>query len=218
MDIEAINKKIRFIERIHVDFALDEKNIPNDPFELFLIWFNQVLHSTLYDPTAMVVATVTEENLPDTRMVLLKELLWNQFIFYTNYQSKKALELEKYPVAAINFYWSNMVRQVRIRGSVTKLSHEKNEDYFKTRPRNAQLSATASHQSHIIPSREALEKVIKNLKQKFSNHEIPCPTYWGGYAIEAFEYEFFQGREWRTHDRILYTLENEVWKSVRLSP
>jgi pyridoxamine 5'-phosphate oxidase len=218
MDIEAINKKIRLIERIHVDFSLNEKNIPHDPFELFLVWFNQVLHSRLYDPTAMVLATVTEDGLPDTRMVLLKELQRDQFIFYTNYESKKALELAKHPVAAINFYWPNMIRQVRIRGSVEKLSIDKNENYFKTRPRNAQLSATASHQSKMIPSRESLEKEIKKLEEHFSHHEVPCPAYWGGYAVKAFEYEFFQGREWRTHDRMLFTLEDEKWKLTRLSP
>lgn len=216
--LTKINEKIKNIKRTHGDYALDEGTATQDPFDLFLAWFDEMLNAGTYDPSAMVLATVDSQGLPDTRVVLLKELHHNQFIFYTNYKSPKGLQLTEHPIAAINFYWPTMVRQVRLKGRVTKVDRRMSEAYFATRPREAQLSSYASHQSAVIPDREVLMKEIQKLAETFSEQPIICPEHWGGYVFEPFEYEFFQGRKWRMHDRFRFIQENNLWKRSRLAP
>jgi pyridoxamine 5'-phosphate oxidase len=216
--LAKINEKIKNIKRTHGDYELDESHTAQAPFDLFLVWFDEILKTDSFDPSAMVLATVDTNGYPDTRVVLLKELNRNQFIFYTNYKSQKGLQLAEHPVAALNFYWPTMVRQVRLKGRVTKVDRKKSEAYFATRPREAQLSSYASQQSAVILERDVLMKEIQKLAETFSEQTIICPEHWGGYVFEPFEYEFFQGRRWRMHDRFRYTLENEGWKCARLAP
>lgn len=218
LDLSIINQKIQKIKRQNGKGDLKEQTTHSDPFEQFLIWFNEAIDSDIYDPSAMVLATVDQKGLPDTRVVLLKELEYNRFIFFTNYQSKKAQDLSANSIAAINFYWPSLVRQVRIRGEVTKAPRSKSQNYFKTRPKEAQIGVYASLQSSIIPNREALDKEYERFTKQFDDTEVPCPEYWGGYILTPFEYEFFQGRKWRTHDRIFYFLQNNQWLKQRLAP
>jgi len=218
MDLSAINQKIKEIKRKNEPYQLQEKNTLSDPFEQFIYWFDEELHSAIYDPSAMVVASVDANGRPDARVVLLKELEMHKFIFYTNYKSNKAKQFEKNNIIAINFYWPNYARQVRIRGHIKKVDRSKSEEYFATRPRETQLTTHASIQSSVIANRETLENAIKEYANQFSGTDVPCPEYWGGYEVAPIEYEFFQGRSWRMHDRLFYQLENKQWKMTRLAP
>lgn len=218
MDLSLINQKIKKIKRQNGQGELKEILTNIDPFQQFLEWFNEVLDSGIYDPSAMILATVDQNGLPDTRVVLLKELEVNCFIFFTNYCSKKATDINRQSFVAINFYWPSLVRQVRMRGTVEKVSIEKSANYFATRPREAQLGVYASNQSAVINSREELDKKFHQLEEKFVDQDIPCPSYWGGYAFTPVEYEFFQGRKWRSHDRIFYRWEDSRWVKMRLAP
>jgi pyridoxamine 5'-phosphate oxidase len=218
MNLSDINQKIKNIKRANEKDQLQENNVMSDPFKQFLDWFDQALTFETYDPSAMVLSTIDENGFPDSRVVLLKELDTHRFIFYSNYFSKKARELSNNNVAALNFYWPNYARQVRIRGRVEKVDRKTSEAYFASRPRETQLAAQASMQSSILPSRDILENQIEALAEKFAGKEVPCPEFWGGYMLTPFEYEFFQGRSWRMHDRLLYTFANGKWTMVRLAP
>ncbi len=218
MKISKINQKIQNIAKEDKESNLLETDVKADPFEQFVDWFEQALQSEPYDPSAMVLATVDEKGQPDTRVVLLKELTDQRLIFFTNYLSNKARQLAHNDVAAINFYWPHVARQVRIKGKVVKTSRAKSEAYFATRAREAQIGAHASLQSSVISNRSEIDNKIKVLSEKFSDQEIPCPENWGGYELIPFEYEFFQGKKWRVHDRLRYTLHDKKWKLVRLAP
>lgn len=218
MDLSEINQKIKSIKKENGKFDLLEKEANADPFAQFVNWFSEVFQSGSYDPTVMILSTIDENELADNRIVLLKELEKDQFIFYTGYDSNKALQLEKNPYAACIFYWPNYSRQVRIRGKVEKLPRNKSESYFATRPREAQLGAHAWIQSSILTNREEMNEKLKIVSEKFSGKEIPCPENWGGYSIVPFEYEFFQARSWRMHDRLHYSLHDGKWKITRLAP
>lgn len=218
MDLANINQRIKKIKRQDGQGELQDIACKANPFEQFIDWFNEVLDSGIYDPSAMVLATVDQTGRPDTRVVLLKELEENRFIFFTNYTSKKAQDLAVNNFVAVNFYWPSLVRQVRIRGFVVKVDREKSANYFATRPREAQLGVYASNQSTVIPNREALDAKFQRYSEEFAKKDIPCPDYWGGYALTPIEYEFFQGRKWRSHDRIFYSIQDNQWHKVRLSP
>lgn len=218
MDLDAINQKISRTTREYKEYQLNEEDANPDPFLQFILWLDDAIISNAPDPTAMVLATCDEKSKPDTRVVLLKELAPNQFIFYTNYNSKKGAQLLNQPVAALNFYWPTFTRQVRIKGYVIKVANEQNEEYFSTRPRESQLGARAWVQSSVLSDRFEIDKRIQLEKEKFMDSPITCPDIWGGYAIIPYEYEFFQGRKWRFNDRLLYTLNEKKWKMVRLAP
>lgn len=219
MDLKKINKKIRENKRIYSERELKEKDVDTDPFSQFLVWFDEVFAANVCDPTAMVLATVDHYGNPDARVVLLKELEDNQFIFYSNYNSNKGKQLEDHHIAAINFYWSAFSRQVRIKGRVVKVDRKKNEEYFATRPRDTQLGTYAWVQSSVLKNREEIKERINLLAERYENKLIECPDYWGGYALIPFEYEFFQGTKWRFNDRLLYTLDDKnEWQMMRLAP
>lgn len=218
MNLVEINELIKKIQRQSGQEKLQENLVSSNPLELFVNWFDAAIHSDLYDPSAMVLATVDEKGFPDTRVVLLKQIKEEGFVFFTNYQSKKGLQLEKNNVAAINFYWPRLVKQIRIRGRVQKISRQESEAYFSSRPRETRIATHASLQSSVIENREALDARVKQFSEQFQDKDVPCPAHWGGYILTPFEYEFFQGRSWRTHDRLLYVLENKQWKLMRLAP
>ncbi|MCL9685250.1 pyridoxamine 5'-phosphate oxidase [Legionella maioricensis] len=206
------------IRRDYGELSLSEDSTSQDPIAQFKVWFEDVLKNEKNDPTAMVVSTVDEKGCPDSRVVLLKGLHDGNFVFYTNYQSVKALQIQNNPYAAINFYWPQMARQVRIRGRVKKVSQEQSDEYFSSRPVKSQLSAIVSPQSQEIQSRDFLEKALNNLIQQQNLELVMRPSHWGGYMIIPDEIEFWQGRDNRLHDRIQYYQEEGHWKHRRLAP
>jgi pyridoxamine 5'-phosphate oxidase len=206
------------IRREYGDLSLNEENIEECPITQFKCWFAEVLLSEKSDPTAMVLATVDEKGYPDSRVVLLKELDEGAFIFYTNYHSTKSLQLSRTPYAALNFYWPQMVRQVRIRGRVKRTTKRQSDIYFASRPVASQLSAVASPQSQKIANRKSLENSINELIAQYGQEPIVRPKNWGGYIVIPDEIEFWQGRDNRLHDRIVYYKNKGYWTYCRLAP
>jgi pyridoxamine 5'-phosphate oxidase len=211
-------QKYHEIRREYGKLGISEQDVLADPQQQFKKWFDEAIKVEQEDPTAMVLATVDDKNRPDTRVLLLKELREDGFIFYTNYQSIKAHQLAHNPYAALNFYWAKCARQVRVRGLIRKISAKDSEAYFATRPFTSQLAALASEQSQVIPNREFLEDKMQALSAQYQDKPVPCPSNWGGYILTPDEYEFFQGRDSRLHDRIAYQKAKGQWRIRRLSP
>ncbi len=211
-------KTIADIRREYGNLHLNEEDIPSSPLQLFEKWFSEVLAAEKSDPTAMVLSTVDEQSHPDSRVVLLKGIENNAFIFYTNYESRKAQQFTLNPYAALNFYWPAMARQVRIRGSITKTSTQQSDLYFASRPRLSQYSAVSSPQSREVGSRAELELRLNELITKHGQAPLLRPLNWGGFQVLPEEFEFWQGRDNRLHDRIQYVLTQETWSYRRLAP
>ncbi len=198
---------------------LVEATAPDSPVELFHGWLADAIAHQLPEPNAMSLATIGSDGAPTVRTVLLKQLDDRGFCFFTNYDSRKALELAAQPRAALCFLWTNRQRQVCVRGVVSKLPRADAESYFAVRPYGHQIGAWASKQSEVIPNREWLEQRTEELEQRFpQGSAVPCPDNWGGYALQPDEVEFWQGRPSRLHDRLRYQLVNGVWQRERLSP
>lgn len=206
------------IRRDYGELSLSEESVFPDPVAQFKLWFEEVLKNERNDPTAMVLSTADEQGRPDSRVVLLKGLDEGNFVFYTNYQSAKAIQLHQNPYAALNFYWPEMARQVRIRGRIKKVSREQSDQYFLSRPINSQYSAIISHQSQEIIDRTILETALNDLIKREQQDAVVRPEYWGGYMIIPDEIEFWQGRDNRLHDRIQYFLQEGKWIHRRLAP
>jgi pyridoxamine 5'-phosphate oxidase len=196
----------------------DEKNADPDPMKQFEKWFNEAMKAELKEPNAMALATSTKKGRPSVRFVLLKSYDENGFVFFTNYESRKGNELKENPIASMVFWWVELGRQVRIEGSVEKISKKESEEYFQSRPFESQISALASAQSQVIENRESLEKRYENLRKQYEGKTVPCPPYWGGYRIVPDTFEFWQGWANRLHDRILYTKTKDGWRIERLAP
>jgi len=197
----------------------DESHLDPSPMVQFQRWFSEARDVAIHEPNAMTLATAGNDGQPSARIVLLKEAGEDNFVFYTNYRSRKGRELAANPRAALVFYWPELGRQVRITGRVKKTTNAEAERYFHTRPRGAQLGAWASRQSSIIADRETLERRVQKLKSKYSGKTIPLPPAWGGYRLYPDSIEFWQGRLNRLHDRLRYTKETHSrWKIERLSP
>lgn len=197
---------------------LFEKNVRDNPFEQYSIWFSEVMKAGAIEPNAMVLTTSDKNNKPSARIVLMKDFDETGFTFFTNYKSKKGTELAVNPFAALLFYWAEFERQVRIEGRVKKLTKSESELYFNTRPFESKISALASEQSKKIIGRAILEKKFRQLKVKHSDGKVPLPDYWGGYKLIPNYFEFWQGRENRLHDRISYKRQKKNWKIFRLAP
>ncbi|HPI53509.1 MAG TPA: pyridoxamine 5'-phosphate oxidase [Chitinophagaceae bacterium] len=199
--------------------TLTEEDVAKNPFQQFEHWFQQILDIEVDDANAMTLCTVDESGQPQGRIVLLKGLEEGKFVFFTNYKSHKGSEIEAHPAVSLVFYWKELQRQVRIQGSIQKISAQASADYFHSRPVESQLGAWASHQSQPLASREELQARFEELQRTYTGKEVPCPEHWGGYAVEAQKIEFWQGRESRMHDRIVYTrLANNDWQIQRLNP
>jgi len=212
------NTEISEIRRDYLYKELDESSIKSDPFEQFSVWMGESLKSNLIDPSAMILATSDKNGIPSVRVVLLKGVDPDGFVFYTNYESRKGKELLENPIASILFFWKELERQIRIEGKVEKISQKESEEYFHSRPIESQLAAWASEQSTVIPDRKYLEERFEELKTKYSGKKIPLPPFWGGLKLVPVHFEFWQGRENRLHDRICYLKENSGWKKERLAP
>lgn len=199
--------------------TLDEKRIERDPIKQFQLWLDDAIDARLPLPEAMTLATATPEGRPSARMVLLKQADQDGFVFFTNYHSPKAQELESNPYAALVFYWPQLDRQVRIDGQVERTSAEESQLYFQTRPRESQIGAWASPQSSVIAGREVLEQRAQELEEYYRDRAIECPGHWGGYRLHPDKIEFWKSRPGRLHDRILYErLSNGTWTIKRLAP
>jgi pyridoxamine 5'-phosphate oxidase len=181
------------LQKLRKDYclrSLDEKEVSADPFVQFKVWFSEALSAQLIEPNAMILATASRQGTPSARAVLLKEYDEQGFVFYTNYKSRKAKELEANPNVALLFYWPELERQIRIEGSAEKVSREQTERYFSNRPRKAQIGALASSQSSALTSRSVLEEEAVRLEKIWDGKAVPCPEYWGGYVVGAEVYDF----------------------------
>ncbi len=199
--------------------TLDSQSVDKDPVVQFDRWFTEAVKATIAEPNAMNLATISEDGRPSSRIVLLKGVAGGKFMFYTNYQSQKGKELEKNPACALNFFWPDLERQIRIEGVAQRLDAATSENYFQSRPRASQVSAWASPQSSLIRDRSILEERVKEIEKRFEGKDVlPKPHQWGGYGVEPFEIEFWQGRLNRLHDRIVYTRIEGEWRINRLAP
>jgi len=197
--------------------GLAEADAHPDPMLQFERWFKDALAASLPLANAMTLATVTAEGAPDARVVLLKGVEGGGFVFYTNYESRKGRQLAAKPLACLVFLWTQLERQIRIEGKVEKVSATDSDKYFSTRPAGARLSALASAQSEVVASRSFLETRVKKISEKYGDN-APRPASWGGYRIMPSRIEFWQGRENRLHDRLLYTARGNAWSIERLAP
>lgn len=200
--------------------GLVETEAPMEPLQLFRDWFTQAqeLEQPPIEANAMTLATVDEQGRPHCRVLLLKALDERGFTFFTNYESAKGQQLAARPYAAMTFFWPTLERQVRIEGTVEKVSAQESDAYFQVRPLGSRLGAWASPQSRVITGREALEALLENVQQRFSDQAPDCPPHWGGYRLVPERIEFWQGRASRLHDRLNYRLENTGWLRERLAP
>ncbi len=201
------------------DDALTAESIGNNPFDAFYKWFKIALDEKVKEANAMTLATVDEEGRPDARIVLLKELIDEQFVFYTNYSSTKGKQIESNPNVCLVFNWLNLERQIRIKGTASKYDLNKSQAYFQSRPRESQVAAWSSPQSSVIETREVLDTLVEETSRLFENEEVlPIPPTWGGYAVDPIEIEFWQGRSNRLHDRLRFAKSNGEWIISRLAP
>ncbi|EQA36887.1 pyridoxamine 5'-phosphate oxidase [Leptospira inadai serovar Lyme str. 10] len=213
-----MTKNISELRNEYAKAELDESRVEKNPVDFFSRWFEEALHSEVKEPNAMTLATVDEQDLPNARIVLLKGISNGKFRFYTNYSSRKGEELEKHPIACLVFFWVELERQVRIRGNIAKVPREVSEAYFRTRPFASQIGALASDQSKSVADRTELEKKYNELLIRYEGKEVPLPPTWGGYELTPTEFEFWQGRRSRLHDRVQFLLRGDNWERQRLQP
>ena len=197
---------------------LNETDLDPDPVVQFQAWFDRARESGPAMPEAAAVATATPDGAPSVRMVLVKQADANGFVFFTNYESRKASDLIANPRAALLFYWEPLGRQVRIEGPVTRVARQETEAYVRSRPRGSQLSALASPQSRVVESRRVLEETLAELAARYEGTDVPVPDNWGGFRLAPETYEFWQHREDRFHDRLVYQRSGDGWRIERLAP
>ncbi len=198
--------------------SLAESDVADDPIVQFGKWFDDAVAAQIAEPNAMTLATSTPDAYPSARIVLLKGVDARGFVFYTDYRSRKGRELADNPHAALCFFWPELERQVRVVGAVQRVSRAESEEYFRSRPLPSRLGAWSSHQSSVLPSRDALEAELARNSARFVNGDVPLPDEWGGFRVVPEEVEFWQGRPSRLHDRLQFARRAGVWHRVRLSP
>ncbi|MHB1422225.1 MAG: pyridoxamine 5'-phosphate oxidase [Gemmataceae bacterium] len=199
--------------------GLSEADVDADPIRQFEKWFEQARAANLTEPNAMTLATAAADGQPSARVVLLKAFDASGFAFFTNYDSRKGRELAANPRAALLFFWAELQRQVRIEGTVERVSEAESDAYFRSRPLGSRLGAWASPQSEVIPSRDVLEERVREQMRRFPDGEVPRPPHWGGYCVRPLTIEFWQGRPDRLHDRLRYQrVQPDGWRLERLSP
>jgi len=209
------------IAAIRTDYklrSLDESDVANEPFGQFSRWWGEATASDIYEVNAMTLATVSPDGTPSARIVLLKGYDESGFVFYTNYRSHKAADMEANNKVALLFFWKELERQVRIEGIIEKVEAAQSDEYFNSRPEGSKIGAWASPQSTVIASREVIEENVTELEKSFAGKQIDRPPHWGGYVVKPTLVEFWQGRPSRLHDRIQYVLRNNEWLIERLAP
>lgn len=206
------------LRREYASRALTEADALDDPIQQFSLWFGEALKSELLDTNAMTLATASRDGAPSARIVLLKGFDDAGFVFFTNYESAKARDLEGNPQACLLLFWAALERQVRISGRVSKTPSKESETYFQSRPFESQIGAWASAQSRSLDGRAALEARYAELATKYAGGPVPLPPFWGGYRVQPDAIEFWQGRKSRLHDRLLYTRHAGGWVRTRLAP
>ena len=212
------DKSIQNLRQQYASSILEEADADQDPFKQFQIWFDEACAAEFIEPNAMNIATVNESGDISSRMVLMKDFDEHGFVFFTNYESNKANDLSSTQQAALTFWWDKLHRQVRVRGLVEKVTREETVEYFHSRPRGSQIGAIASKQSSVIKDSDYLAAEYKKIEEKYEGAEIPCPEHWGGYRVIPEQFEFWQGRPNRLHDRLRYSKTSTDWKIERLSP
>jgi pyridoxamine 5'-phosphate oxidase len=217
--IHDLSKKLSSIRKDYRLKSLDLADVKADPLAQLSVWLDEAVKAELNELNAIHLSTIDQKGRPAGRIVLLKGIDSNGIVFFTNYNSAKGKELEANSFAAVTFFWDELQRQVRLCGRVEKVSAQESDAYFASRPRESQIGALASDQSEVIPSREFLEEKVKKIEEEYKGKTIPRPSHWGGYRVIPDHVEFWQGRESRLHDRIVYALvEGGDWGIDRLSP
>lgn len=216
--MEDLRNYLNQIRRDFADKPLEEQSVNDNPFLQFSVWFEEAVNAQLLDPYAMLISTVDEIGLPHSRVVYLRNISDEGMVFYTNYNSQKGKNISASNKIAITFFWVELERQIRIEGTVKKVSEELSDKYFAARPRESQLGAWASNQSETIKNRAELEENLKHFTEKFKGVDVPRPPHWGGYIVEPIKFEFWQGRPSRLHDRLIYTKNNNEWVISRIAP
>lgn len=212
-------QSIADIRKDYSKASLDVSNVSVNPIQQFQKWFDEALKAEVPEPNAMNLATVNQDGRPSSRIMLLKGIENNRFVFFTNYQSDKGQALEANPACALTFFWPELERQVRIEGVATRIDENRSELYFQSRPRLSQIGAWASPQSSLLSDRKLLEERFKQMEEKFREQPVlPKPKQWGGFEVEPFLIEFWQGRPSRLHDRIRFANIDGQWKINRVSP
>ena len=207
------------LRKEYILIGLSEADLAADPIQQFQVWFAQALAAGLAEPNAMTVATATPDGRPSARMLLIKGVDERGFVFFTNYESRKGLELAVNPYAALVFYWAELERQVRIEGTVEQVAPAESDAYFHSRPLGSQLGAAASRQSQVLAGREELEQRVADLATAYADRQLPRPPHWGGFRVVPSALEFWQGRPSRLHDRLRYRRDQSgAWVIERLSP
>ena len=218
MDLKDVKNYLNTKRRDFANKPFTENMANNDPFNQYAIWFDEAVSAEVLDPYAACLSTVDNNGQPSSRMVYIRDVISNGFVFYTNYNSAKGTDLSFNQLGAFNVFWGDLERQIRIQGIIDKVDDSISDEYFNARPRPSKIGAWASYQSGTLTGREELENNIKQIEEKFDGKDIPRPDFWGGYCLIPNKMEFWQGRPSRLHDRILYTKENNLWTKIRLSP
>lgn len=198
--------------------TLSEESVDENPFKQFEEWMKEAIKINYIDANSMMLSTVSSDGKPSSRIVLLKGFDMNGFTFYTNYKSSKGNDMEQNPWVSLSFFWISLERQIHIKGKVSKISSQESDEYFATRPRESQLAAWTSSQSNVIANRSILDNKYKELEKLYADKLVPRPPHWGGYLVEPFSIEFWQGRESRLHDRILFNKTKKDWLISRVAP
>ena len=215
---DSADLSIDSLRREYSRARLTERDVASDPITQFQIWFEQARASGLAEPNAMTLATATPDGAPSARIVLLKGVDERGLVFFTDYRSRKGEELRVNPRAALVFHWQELERQVRVTGTVERVTQTESEAYFRSRPLGSRIGAWCSHQSTVIESRDVLEQRLSELERDFASGDVPLPPYWGGFRVAPETVEFWQGRPNRLHDRIRYVREENGWRLERLAP
>jgi pyridoxamine 5'-phosphate oxidase len=213
-----VKEKLSAIRKEYHHKGLTESTIARDPFQQLENWLSDAVDAGIQEPNAMILSTLGRNGRPAARVVLLKGLSPEGLVFFTNYHSRKASDLDAHPVAALVFYWGILERQVRVEGKIRFTSAEESDRYFAERPRNSQIGAWASEQSSVIPDRQYLESRFNDFESEFSGRAVDRPPHWGGYRLVPDYFEFWQGAPGRLHDRIVFEREGTGWNMKRLAP